>query len=109
MSDWFYPLILVAVLAVYVLLSLQGRRDAARVVDEAVVRLAATAADAVLAAVDQSDELADPETLVLVTPVASAEDISFGDAQIAEESPADVEYGDRPIAIEPSPEAVEAP
>ena len=33
MSDWFYPLMLVAVLAVYVLLSLQGRRDAARVVD----------------------------------------------------------------------------
>lgn len=83
----------------------QPMPDAARVVDEAVVRLAASAADAVLTAIDQPDDLADPRTLILVTPVASAEDISFGAAEIEEEeAPAPIAVEDGAEETAPVPE-----
>jgi tetratricopeptide (TPR) repeat protein len=67
--------------------------EADRVVDEAMVRLAATAADAVLAAVDAPPPVPDPEHLHLVTPVMRAEDITFGEAVIEEHTPDDIELG----------------
>ena len=63
MSDWFFPLMLVAVLAVYVLLSLQGRRDAARVVDALRGRLEALEAalrESVAGAPSDGSEAAGP-------------------------------------------------
>jgi tetratricopeptide (TPR) repeat protein len=56
--------------------------DPVRVLDEAVARLAAEAAEAVLAAVDAEPDLPDPTQLTLVTPIMNADDISFGDAAI---------------------------
>lgn len=61
--------------------------DADKVIDEAFVRLAGDAADAVLASVDMDQPHADPETLRLVTPVARAEDLVFGEAVIEQEAP----------------------
>ena len=78
--------------------------DPARVLDEAVARLAAEAAEAVLAAVDAEPEVPDPTTLTLVTPVMSAEDISFGDAaiEVAPDEPAP-EVPDAPSEAAPEP------
>lgn len=56
--------------------------DPVKVLDEAVVRLAATAADAILAAVDQEPDLPEPETLRLTPPVTTAEEITFGNAPL---------------------------
>lgn len=72
-----------------------------RVVDEAVVRLAGTAADAVLAAIDTEPPLADPETLVLVAPVTSADEITFGESFVQEHTPEDVVLEGSP-EVEPS-------
>lgn len=67
--------------------------DPDKVVDEAVVRLAAEAAEAILAAVDVEDPLDDPDTLILVTPVARAEDLTFGSAEIEEDTVDDIVIG----------------
>lgn len=73
--------------------------DPVRVLDEAVVRLAASAADAVLAAVDREPELPEPESLTLLTPVTSAEEITFGDAPMDHDP--DEPSVDTPTEVDP--------
>lgn len=80
--------------------------DPDKVVDEAVVRLAAEAAEAILAAVDVEEALPDPQSLVLITPVARAEDLTFGNAEIEEDTVDDIVIGgDGPNITPPEPDA----
>ncbi|TVQ94959.1 MAG: tetratricopeptide repeat protein [Deltaproteobacteria bacterium] len=87
--------------------------DPVSVLDEAVVRLAAAAADAVLATVDQEPELPEPETLHLFPPITTADEITFGDAPLRHEArddpaaPTDVETPEDPLD-EPAQELDEA-
>ncbi|MFT7518084.1 MAG: tetratricopeptide (TPR) repeat protein [Kiritimatiellia bacterium] len=75
--------------------------DPARIVDEAMVRLAAVAAKAVLAHIDTETALPDPTMLELVTPIVNADDILFGDSTIHEHTPEDIVFGDdKPVADE---------
>lgn len=67
--------------------------DPARVLDEAVVRLASEAADAVLSAVDAEPPVADPAALVVLAPITRAEDLRFGEAPIREDQPEDLDLG----------------